>query len=82
MCLVVGLDVTSVILLRKLTLFKTKEVLNCSSNLVVYLTECKSCSKQYVGSAITMLCIRFNNYKSDPRKSLKTYPNKWLSVCL
>ena len=29
-----------------------KGILNCSSNLVVYLIECKSCSKQYVGSTI------------------------------
>ena len=31
----------------------TNGILNCSTDLVVYLTECKSCSKQYVGSTIT-----------------------------
>ena len=29
-----------------------KGILNCSSNLVVYLIECKSCSKQYGSSTI------------------------------
>ena len=81
-CLVVGLDATFVLLLRKLTLSKTKEALNCSRNLVVYLTECKSYSKQYVGSTITMFCIRFNSCKSAARRVLKTHPNKWLSVSI
>ena len=31
-----------------------KGILNCSSNFIVYLIECKSCSKQYVGSIITL----------------------------
>ena len=40
-----------------------KGILNCSSNLVAYLIQCKSSSKQCVGS-ITLFRIRFINYKS------------------
>ena len=53
-----------------------KGILNCGSNLVVYLIECKSCSKQYVGSTITPFRSRFNNYKSGARKVSKAYPKK------
>ena len=38
--------------------------LNCSSSMVVYLIQCKTCKLQYVGSAITPFRKRFNNYKS------------------
>ena len=51
-------------------------ILICSSNLVVYLIECKSCSKQYVGSTITPFRSRFNNYTNGPRKVSKVYPKK------
>ena len=50
--------------------------MTCSSNLVVYLTECKSCPKQYVGSTITPFRTRFNNNKCGARKVSKVYPNK------
>ena len=50
--------------------------MNCSTNLVVYLIECRSCSKQYVGSTITPFCSQFNNYKSGARKVSKVYPKK------
>ena len=53
-----------------------KEILNCSSNLVVYSIQCKSCSKQYVGSTITPFCTCFNKYKSGAREVSKVYPNK------
>ena len=29
-----------------------KGILNCITNLILYLIECKSCSKQYVGNTI------------------------------
>ena len=45
-----------------------KGILNCSTNLVVYLIECKSCSKQYVGSTITPFHSCFKNYKIAARK--------------
>ena len=51
-------------------------ILNCSSNLVVYLIECQSCCKQYVGSTITPFRSRFNNYKTGSRKVSKAYPKK------
>ena len=44
--------------------------------MVVYLIVCKSCSKQYVGSTITLFRACFNNYKSGGRKVSKVYPNK------
>ena len=53
-----------------------KWILSCSSNLVLYLIECKSCSKQYVGSNITPFRARFNNYKSGARKLSKIYHKK------
>ena len=53
-----------------------KEILNCSTNMVVYLIECKSCSKQHVGSTITSFRSRFNNHKNGARKVPKVYPKK------
>ena len=55
-----------------------KCILSRSSNLIVYLTECKSCSKQYVSSAITPFRTSFNNCKSGARKVSKIYPNKYI----
>ena len=45
-------------------------------NLVVSLIECRSCSKQYVGSTTTPFRNRFNNYKNGARKVPKVYPKK------
>ena len=45
-----------------------KGISNCSTDLVVYLIECKSCSKQYVGSTITPFHSCFKNYKIAARK--------------
>ena len=42
--------------------------LNCNSENIVYLVQCKTCSIQYVGSAITKFRSRFNNYTSAYRK--------------
>ena len=50
-----------------------KGPLNCNSNHVVYLVDCKVCGKQNVGSTKTKFRTRFNNYKSVHRKySLQT----------
>ena len=35
----------------------------CDSSGVVYLLGCKVCGKQYVGSTVTPVRARFNNYK-------------------
>ena len=57
------LDVKFVLLFRKLTLFKTRikvkrlalrKEFDCSGNFFVYLNECNSSSKQYVGSTTTL----------------------------
>ena len=53
-----------------------KGILNCRSNVVVQLIQCKSCSKQYLGSAITPFRARFNNYKSGARKVSKFMSKK------
>ena len=53
-----------------------EEILNCSTNTVVYLIKCRSCSQQHVGSTITRFCSSFNNYKSVARKVSKVYPKK------
>ena len=55
-----------------------KGILNCSTDLVVYLIECKSCSKQYVGSTITPFRSWFDNYKSEARK--KFIPRNVMSI--
>ena len=48
-----------------------KGILNRSINLVVYLIECKSCFRQYVGSSITPFRSRFNDSKSGTKKVSK-----------
>ena len=48
-----------------------KGILNCSSNL-----ECKSCSKQYVGTTIKRSVHVLIIIKSGARKVPKVYPNK------
>ena len=53
-----------------------KEILNCSTDLVVYLIECNLCSKQYVRSTITPFHSRFKNYKIGARTVSKVYPKK------
>ena len=78
--LALGFDDEFVLLLRKLT-FQNKDksetsdirkgILNRSINLVVYLIECKSCFRQYVGSSITPFRSRFNDSKSGTKKVSK-----------
>ena len=38
--------------------------MTCTSDWVIYLAECKSCSKQYTGKSETQLNIRFNNNRN------------------
>ena len=45
-----------------------KGLLNCNSELVVYLISCKVCGIQNVGSTKTKFRTRINNYKSVHRK--------------
>ena len=47
-----------------------KGPLDCNSNNVIYLFECKKCQFKfpYVGSTVTKFWFRFNNYKSTHRK--------------
>ena len=69
--LAVGLDAKFVNFIEEINIFQSKDksetfdirkgILNCSTNLVVYLIECKSCPKQYVGSTIPSFHSRFNN---------------------
>ena len=48
--------------------YKIKTCLDCNSSMVVYLVDCKSCRKQYIGSTSTKFRLRFNNYKNCHRK--------------
>ena len=41
---------------------------DCNSNNVVYMINCKTCSKQYVGSCTTKFRMRVNNYKNCYKK--------------
>ena len=54
----------------KLYNIRTPE-LNCNSQNVVYLLNCKVCSAQYVGSCTTKFRLRFNNYKSCNKHHLE-----------
>ena len=42
--------------------YTIKNRLNCNSQNVVYLVQCKTCNMQYVGSTCTKFRLRFNNY--------------------
>ena len=54
-----------------------ERILNCSNNLVVYLTEsCTSCSKWYVGCTITPFRSCFSKYKIGASKVSKVYLKK------
>ena len=44
--------------------------MTCTSDWVIYLTECKSCQKQYVGKSETPLNIRFNNNRNHLKVAL------------
>ena len=47
-----------------------KGVINCNTDFTVYRFHCSSCSKQYIGSNITDIRYRFNNYNSVFEKYL------------
>ena len=55
-----------------------KGPLDCNSNHVIYLFECKQCQYRfpYVGSTKTKFRYRINNYKSIHRKFRKKYVEK------
>ena len=41
--------------------YQIKKNFNCNSKMVVYLTECRVCGKQYNGSTVTKFRARANN---------------------
>ena len=47
--------------------FIRKVNLNCNTSHVIYLIECKTCGKPYIGSTKTPFRARFNNYRSAQR---------------
>ena len=59
-----------------------KHPLDCNSNHVIYLFECKQCQYRlpYVGSTKTKFRYRINNYKSTHRKFRKKYVEKDLAI--
>ena len=61
-----------------------KGPLDCNSNHVIYLFECKQCQYRfpYVGSTKTKVRYRINNYKSTHRKFRKKYVEKDLTVVI
>lgn len=44
--------------------------LNCDSQFVIYLLECKKFGIQYVGSCVTKFRLRLNNYLSSSKRFL------------
>ena len=61
-----------------------KGPLDCNSNHVIYLFECKQCQYcfPYEGSTKTKLRYRINNYKSTHRKFRKKYVEKDLAIII
>ena len=61
-----------------------KGPLDCNSNHVIYLFECKQCQYRfpYVGSTKTKFRYRINNYKSTHRNFRKKYVQKDLAVVI
>ena len=61
-----------------------KGPLDCNSNYVIYLFECKQCQYRfpYVGSTKTKFRYRINNYKSTHRKFRKKYVEKDLAIVI
>ena len=61
-----------------------KGPLDCNSNHVIYLFECKQCQYRfpYVGSTKTKFRYRINNYKSTHRKFRKKYVEKDLAIVI
>ena len=59
-----------------------KGPLDCNSNLVICLFECKQCQYcfPYVASTKTKFRCRINNYKSTHRKFKKKYVEKGLAI--
>ena len=48
--------------------FKIFHDVNCKSDWVIYLMECKNCNLQYVGKSKTPFNIRLNNHRSHVKK--------------
>ena len=48
-----------------------KGPLDCDTENVIYLLQCKTCNIQYVGSSKPAFRLRFNNYKAQNRKFVK-----------
>ena len=61
-----------------------KGPLDCNSNHVIYLFECKQCQYRfpYVGSTKTKFRYRINNYKSTHRKFREKYVDKDLAIVI
>ena len=51
--------------------FKINHKLNCDDNCLIYLLTCKCCGKQYVGETTDEFRLRWNNYKSNDRKTAR-----------
>ena len=48
--------------------YKILHDVNCQSDWVIYLMDCKNCHKQYVGKSKTPFRIRLNNHRSHIKK--------------
>ena len=61
-----------------------KGLLDCNSNHVIYLFQCKQCQYRfpYIGSTKTKFRYRINNYKSTHRKFRKKYVEKDLVIVI
>ena len=55
-----------------------KGPLDCNSEYVVYLIQCKICKKQNCGSTLTKFRIRLNNYKTKFKKFREAFCNQTL----
>ena len=48
--------------------FEINHQLTCDDKCLVYLSTCKTCSKQYTAETTDQFRLRWNNYKSNNRK--------------
>jgi len=52
--------------------FRVRGNLNCNSNNIIYLIQCKKCKKQYVGQTITSLRHRISQHNNNKQISNST----------
>ena len=66
-CSVIKTTVNFQVITKDKKYFIIRVSLSCNTSHVIYLIECKTCGKPYIGSTETPFRARFNNYRSAQR---------------